>query len=118
MAECEVPSFSLGFDLDLEDSPPHSPNHDPLLIVPDSESESDPETRPDPPRRIFKRLRRGLPTSSVRHKTEPPPCINVDDDDIEEFSDQDEPVQGQIVYSFIFYFLYFFVSIYYHRVAC
>ncbi|CAL5185490.1 unnamed protein product [Lathyrus oleraceus] len=93
MAECEVPSFSLGFDLDLEDSPPHSPNHDPLLIVPDSESESYPETRPDPPRRIFKRLRRGLPTSSVRHKTEPPPCINVDDDDIEEFSDQDEPVQ-------------------------
>ncbi|CAK8532929.1 unnamed protein product [Lathyrus sativus] len=91
MAECEVPSFSLGFDLDLQDSPSHSPNPDPHLIVPDSES--DPETRPDPPRRIFKRLRRGLSTSSVHHKTEPPPCTDIDDDDIEEFSDQDEPVQ-------------------------
>ncbi|XP_058758929.1 uncharacterized protein LOC131632167 [Vicia villosa] len=88
MAECELPSFSLGFDLDSEDTSPHSPKPDPTLIVPDSES--DPETRPDPPRRIFKRLRRGL-SSSVRHQTEPPPCIDVDDDDIEEFSD--EPVQ-------------------------
>jgi len=104
--ECEAPSFSLGFDLD-------SPTHDPTtLIVPDSGS--DPDTRPDPPpRRILKRLRRGLPSpSSVRRQTEPPPSfvvdIKVDDDDIEEFSSQDEPVQGSSISSFFVLFFFFF----------
>ncbi|XP_045818674.1 uncharacterized protein LOC123911315 [Trifolium pratense] len=96
MAECEAPSFSLGFDLDLHNTPPNSPNHNITnLIVPDSES--DHETRPDPHRRIFKRLRQGLPSPSVQHRTEPPSFIDAaedhDDDDIEEFSSQDEPVQ-------------------------
>ncbi|CAI8593959.1 unnamed protein product [Vicia faba] len=104
MAECELPSFSLGFDLDPEDTPPHSSTPDPILIVPDSESdpilivpdsESDPETRPEPPRRIFKRLRHGLPSSTVRHQPEPPPCIDVDDDDIEEFSDEHVQVSAR-----------------------
>ncbi|KAK2420464.1 hypothetical protein QL285_031191 [Trifolium repens] len=94
MAECEAPSFSLGFDLDLHNTPPHSPNHEfTNLIVPDSES--DHETRPDPYRRVLKRLRRGPPPSSAQHQTEPPSFIDAtaDDDDIEEFSSQDEPVQ-------------------------
>ncbi|WJX70965.1 hypothetical protein P8452_55015 [Trifolium repens] len=94
MAECEAPSFSLGFDLDFHSTPPNSPNHDfTNLIVPDSES--DHETRPDPYRRVLKRLRRGLPFPSVPHQTEPPSFIGVadDNDDIEEFSSQDEPVQ-------------------------
>ncbi|CAJ2633998.1 unnamed protein product [Trifolium pratense] len=89
MAEFEAPSFSLG--LDLDNTPPHSPlNHDPIPQVPDS----DPESQPDPPIRILKRLRRGPPSSSpVHHQTGlPPPCINADDD-IEEFSSEDEPVQ-------------------------
>lgn len=104
MDDEEAPSFSLGFDLD-------SPNQDPTtLIVPDSDS--DPDTRPDPPpRRILSRLRRGLPSSPsfVRRPTEPPPPsfvvdIDVDDyDDIEEFSSQDEPVQGPSNF-FIFLF--------------
>ncbi|GAU49984.1 hypothetical protein TSUD_287490 [Trifolium subterraneum] len=95
MAECEAPSFSLGFDLDLHNTPPHSPNHDITNVtVPDSES--DHETRPDSNRRIFKRLRRGLPSPSVQHQTESPSFIDAadDDDDIEEFSSQDEPVQA------------------------
>jgi hypothetical protein len=108
MMDDEAPSFSLGFDLD------DSPNQDPTtLIVPDSDS--DPDTRPDPPpRRILKRLRRGVgspSSSSVRRQTEPPPSfvvdIDVDDyDDIEEFSSQDLPVQGSSISSF---FLFLFV---------
>lgn len=109
MDDEEAPSFSLGFDLD-------SPNQDlTTLIVPDSDS--DPDTRPyPPPRRILKRLRRGLPSSSsfVRRPTEPPPPsfvvdIDVDDcDDIEEFSSQDEPVQGPSNSFFFFLFSFGF----------
>ncbi|KAK2397178.1 hypothetical protein QL285_058782 [Trifolium repens] len=89
MAEFEAPSFSLG--LDFDNTPPHSPlNHDPLLQVPDS----DPETQPDPPIRILKRLRRGPPSSSsVHHQTELPPSCIIADDDIEDFSSEDEPAQ-------------------------
>ncbi|XP_004491393.1 uncharacterized protein [Cicer arietinum] len=91
MADFEAPSFSLG--LDFDDTPPPSPstspNHDPLPQVPDSDP--DPETLPNPPLHILKRLRRGPPSSS---KTDPPSCIDVDDDDIEEFSSQEDPVQG------------------------
>ncbi|KAL2582681.1 hypothetical protein AAZV13_14G022500 [Glycine max] len=89
MANFEVPSFSLG----LDDTPPHSPIHPPLspdLHVSDSDSDSDPESRPDPPRPLLKRLRRGPP----------PPCLDPDadaDDDIEDFSSQEDPDQGHAV---------------------
>lgn len=100
MADFEAPSFSLG--LDFDDTPPPSPstspNHDPLPQVPDSDP--DPETLPNPPLHILKRLRRGPPSSS---KTDPPSCIDVDDDDIEEFSSQEDPVQGQFFYSYLNY---------------
>jgi hypothetical protein len=112
MAECEAPSFSLGFDLDFHSTPPNSPNHDfTNLIVPDSES--DHETRPDPYRRVLKRLRRGLPSPSVPHQTEPPSFIGVadDNDDIEEFSSQDEPVQGRSIFSFFYFGNFFFIII-------
>ncbi|CAL0317479.1 unnamed protein product [Lupinus luteus] len=93
MADFAAPSFSLGFDLSFDSdfsthqSPPLSPsplrNHrdgdDFAPQVPDS----DPETGPDPPRRILKRLRRTLP------------CFDVDDD-IQEFSSQDDD-HGDVV---------------------
>lgn len=90
MAEFEAPSFSLG--LDLDDTPPPSPstspNHDP---VPQEVPDSDPESQPDPPIRILKRLRRAPPSSS---QTEPlPSFFDPDEDDIEEFSSQEEPLQ-------------------------
>ncbi|RDX64721.1 hypothetical protein CR513_56685, partial [Mucuna pruriens] len=78
MANSEMPSFSLGLDLDL-DTPPHSPINPPPCPAPYA-SDSDPDTRPDPPRPILKRLRRGPP----------PPSFDADDD-IEEFSSQDDP---------------------------
>ncbi|TKY57280.1 hypothetical protein E2542_SST21726 [Spatholobus suberectus] len=80
MANSEVPSFSLGLDLAL-DTPPHSPINPPLSPAPHV-SDSDPETRPDPPRPILKRLRRGPP---------PPPFFDADE--IEEFSSEDDPDQ-------------------------
>ncbi|CAI8586864.1 unnamed protein product [Vicia faba] len=91
MAELDAPSFSLGLDLDdtPPPSPPPSPIPDPLLIVPDS----DPETRSDPPSRTLKRLRRGPPSSSVHCETQPQPSYFDADDDIEEFSSPEKPVQ-------------------------
>lgn len=95
MANFEVPSFSLG----LDDTPPHSPIHPPLspdLHVSDSDSDSDPESRPDPPRPLLKRLRRGPP----------PPCLDPDadaDDDIEDFSSQEDPDQGQVSLHFKYF---------------
>ncbi|CAK8538799.1 unnamed protein product [Lathyrus sativus] len=93
MAEFEPPSFSLGLDLDdtpPPSPPPPSPIPDPLLQVPDS----DPETRSDPPPRTLKRLRRGPPSSSVHHIPQPQPSYFDADDDIEEFSSPEKPVQG------------------------
>lgn len=100
MAEFEAPSFSLG--LDLDDTPPPSPstspNHDP---VPQEVPDSDPESQPDPPIRILKRLRRAPPSSS---QTEPRPSFfDPDEDDIEEFSSQEEPLQGQFLNSYLIY---------------
>ncbi|KAK7372027.1 hypothetical protein VNO80_05395 [Phaseolus coccineus] len=76
MANAEVPSFSLGLD-----TPPHSPIN-PLPSPAAHVSDSDPDTRPDPPRPLLKRLRRGPP----------PPSLDADDD-IEEFSSQEDPDQ-------------------------
>ncbi|XP_061342282.1 uncharacterized protein LOC133288513 [Gastrolobium bilobum] len=96
MADCEAPSFSLGLDL-AHETPPHSPinppNHDDDDLGPQV-SDSDPETRPDPPRRILKRLRRG-PPQSLPKQVEPPSRLDGDDD-IEDFSSQDDDiVQGR-----------------------
>ena len=79
MANSEVPSFSLGLD-----TPPHSPIN-PLPSPAARVSDSDPDTRPDPPRPLLKRLRRGPP----------PPSLDVDDD-IEEFSSEEDPDQGKV----------------------
>ncbi|KAK7300083.1 hypothetical protein RJT34_10915 [Clitoria ternatea] len=81
MADPELPSFSLGLD-----TPPHSPINPPHV----SDSDSDPDTGPAPPRSIFKRLRRGPPLSSQK-PSDTTPCFDLDlDDDIEEFSSQDD----------------------------
>ncbi|KAL2316763.1 hypothetical protein Fmac_030639 [Flemingia macrophylla] len=82
MANLELPSFSLGFD-----TPPHSPiNEPPSPALHVSDSDSDPQSRPDPPRSILKRLRRGPPS--------PPPSVHAaDDDDIEDFSSPERPHQ-------------------------
>ncbi|BAT80718.1 hypothetical protein LR48_Vigan07g022200 [Vigna angularis] len=78
MANSEVPSFSLGLD-----TPPHSPfNPPPSPTAHVSDSELD--TRADPPRPLLKRIRRGPPS----------PSLDADvDDDIEEFSSQEDPDQ-------------------------
>ncbi|KAK7320385.1 hypothetical protein VNO77_29807 [Canavalia gladiata] len=81
MVDCDVPSFSLGLD-----SPPHSPINPPPSPTQLSNSYS--HSDPDPPRRILKRLRRG-PPPSVRNQSDPPPCFDADDD-IEEFSSQED----------------------------
>ncbi|OIW02870.1 hypothetical protein TanjilG_29646 [Lupinus angustifolius] len=90
MADFAAPSFSLGFDLsfDSHQSPPLSPSphhnhhrHD--EDFPPQVPDSDPETGPDPPRRILKRLRRAPPHL----------CFDVDDD-IQEFSSQDDVDDG------------------------
>ncbi|KAK7385957.1 hypothetical protein VNO78_31963 [Psophocarpus tetragonolobus] len=78
MANSEVPSFSLGLD-----TPPHSPIQPSLHV---SDSDSDPESRDNPPRPILKRLRRGPPPPSLVLHPEA-------DDDIEQFSSQDDPAQ-------------------------
>ncbi|MED6173576.1 hypothetical protein PIB30_060849 [Stylosanthes scabra] len=102
----EAPSFSLGFDFTFDSQSPepepeperHSPIHPPPISngndldqqeVPDS----DPDTAPDPPRRVLKRLRRGLPPQPPpppQQQQQPQePVFNCDDEDIEEFSSQD-----------------------------
>ncbi|KAL5125828.1 hypothetical protein HKD37_02G005973 [Glycine soja] len=79
MENFEVPSFSLG----LDETPPHSPIHPSPSPADLHVSDSDPESRPYPPRPLLKRFRRDLP----------PPCLDADDD-IEEFSSQEDPDQG------------------------
>ncbi|KAE9596357.1 hypothetical protein Lalb_Chr17g0348451 [Lupinus albus] len=74
MADLTAPSFSLGFDLDLDSQ---LPSHQSPPPSPDPSHDSHPG--PHPPPRILKRLRRG------------PPQLSLDaDDDIEEFSSQDD----------------------------
>ena len=104
MADCEAPSFSLGLDL-LFDSEPHI-LADPINTKPQFGNEenedfshaadSDPETRTEPPT-VFRRLRRGLPPPR-----EATPLRRSDvDDEIEEFSSQEDVLEGEFFYSLI-----------------
>ncbi|KAF3453471.1 hypothetical protein FNV43_RR03911 [Rhamnella rubrinervis] len=110
MADYAAPSFSLGLDLGLDSEPEiaveessssktaPAPATDPLLNLPTSPGnedeelellveDSDNETGPEPPR-ILKRLRRG-PT----HFRETPTSLCNGDDDIEDFSSQEDGVK-------------------------
>ncbi|XP_040988800.1 uncharacterized protein LOC121236438 isoform X1 [Juglans microcarpa x Juglans regia] len=108
MAGYEPPSFSLGLDLGIdselqvsfEEFPVQIPASDPVTNGPANGDEaflpevmdSDPETVPEPPR-ILKRLRRGPPTTktpSFRLLQESQQSCGAVDDEIEEFSSQDE----------------------------
>ncbi|XP_062077730.1 uncharacterized protein LOC133782437 isoform X2 [Humulus lupulus] len=108
MADCEPPSFSLGFDFGFESEPqipvqepsippqqpaPVPPVVDPSDLTPLDDdgdklgpevADSDLDTRPDPPR-IFKRLRRGPPKLPKK-----PPLSGDGEDDIEDFSSQED----------------------------
>lgn len=109
MADCEIPSFSLGLDLDhTVHEAPSSPLSPPGASArPDDEEgfgpeviESDPDLGPDPPPRILKRLRRGLASqssSSVQRQEDLQSCLDADDD-IEEFSSQDDLLEGNSLY--------------------
>ncbi|KAE9606351.1 hypothetical protein Lalb_Chr10g0106951 [Lupinus albus] len=82
MADFAAPSFSLGFDLShhfppLSPSPDHY-HHRQDVDLPPQVPDSDPETGPDPPRRILKQS-----------------CFD-DDDDIQEFSSQDDDVDDVV----------------------
>lgn len=112
MADIEPPSFSLDLDLDDEHDPQiefgnHSdrnpaPDPCPNFPLPGEDGDeigpqvmdSDPESDPDQPR-LFKRLRRGLGTekSSANKRDFQPPSANDGDEDIEEFSSQEDVVR-------------------------
>lgn len=108
MAGYDPPSFSLGLDLGLDSEPQIAPDKHPTQTpAPHDEDfgpevmDSDPESRPEPPR-ILKRLRRG-PTTTPTTKTPSPRAV---DDDIEDFSSEDDflkdahpPSQYQSMYS-------------------
>ncbi|GLT59386.1 hypothetical protein SLA2020_322070 [Shorea laevis] len=111
MADIEPPSFSLGLDLDEELQPQiEALNHSTQNPAPDACAilhglgedaseiglqvmDSDPDSGPDQPR-TFKRLRRGLVTrkSPASKRDLEPSVINDRDDDIEEFSSQEDMV--------------------------
>ncbi|XVF70661.1 hypothetical protein PTKIN_Ptkin11bG0180200 [Pterospermum kingtungense] len=106
MANFEVPSFSLGLDLDADPEPTGDHSESILAAASpvsfstlehnadelDSElvMDSDPETRPDPPR-VLKRLRRVADKSSATKKESEKTSVGNDgDDEIEEFSSSPE----------------------------
>ncbi|KAJ7963829.1 Rho GTPase-activating protein [Quillaja saponaria] len=102
MADYEPPSFSLGLDL-CHDSEPQITDlcHSAQKLVPNNEEElgpqvidSDPEMGPEPPTQILKRLKRGPSAglSSAKKKEEPQSCCDGDDD-IEDFSSQDDLIE-------------------------
>ncbi|KAK1304971.1 hypothetical protein QJS10_CPB11g01328 [Acorus calamus] len=78
MADFSAPSFSLGLDLD------------PDSYVPDSEDEEPPEVEDSPLRPVLKRLRRG-PPPPPSDREESTRSVVDGDEDIEEFSSQEEP---------------------------
>ncbi|KAI4308012.1 hypothetical protein L6164_031131 [Bauhinia variegata] len=107
MADCEAPSFSLGLDLGFDSEPPSNelPPHSPIRPVACGRKygdedlgplvvDSDQDTGPEPPARILKRLRRrpGGGSSSVRKQEKPKVCF-AGDDDIEEFSSEEDLVE-------------------------
>ena len=116
MADCEPPSFSLGFDFFFDSE--HQIAQDPLVHSTgpkpeddddDEEEEfgtrvedSDPETRPEPPR-VLKRLRRG-PPPLLCETTPSRSCVG--DDEIEEFSSQDDDLEGILVHGFDFVLIF------------
>ncbi|PPS00434.1 hypothetical protein GOBAR_AA20232 [Gossypium barbadense] len=109
MANFDAPSFSLGldFDADLEPQLPAEDHLEPIFAPNPSASfniieenadefeseqvmDSDPDTRPDPPR-VLKRLRRAADESSATKKESEKTLVwDNGDDDIEEFSSSQE----------------------------
>lgn len=122
MADCEAPSFSLGLDLDdpVHESTPRSPLSPPGASARAEDEEglgpqvvdSDPDVGPDPPPRILKRLRRGPgngSSSSVQRQEELQSGLDGDDD-IEEFSSQDDLLEGKSFYvvASLFYLIFLY----------
>nr|KJB22063.1 hypothetical protein B456_004G027700 [Gossypium raimondii] len=109
MANFDAPSFSLGLDFDADSEPqlPAEDHLEPILAPNPSASfniieenadefeseqvmDSDPDTRPDPPR-VLKRLRRAADESSAAKKESEKTLVwDNGDDDIEEFSSSQE----------------------------
>ncbi|TYG56004.1 hypothetical protein ES288_D08G028200v1 [Gossypium darwinii] len=109
MANFDAPSFSLGLDFDADSEPqlPAEDHLEPILAPNPSASfniieenadefeseqvmDSDPDTRPDPPR-VLKRLRRAADESSATKKESEKTLVwDNGDDDIEEFSSSQE----------------------------
>ncbi|MBA0553208.1 hypothetical protein Golob_012409 [Gossypium lobatum] len=109
MANFDAPSFSLGLDFDADSEPQlQAEDHlEPILAPNPSASfniieenadefeseqvmDSDPDTRPDPPR-VLKRLRRAADESSATKKESEKTLVwDNGDDDIEEFSSSQE----------------------------
>ena len=115
MAGYDPPSFSLGLDLGLDSEPQIAPDKHPTQTpAPHDEDfgpevmDSDPESRPEPPR-ILKRLRRG-PTTTPTTKT---PSSHAVDDDIEDFSSEDDFLKGNNQVPFFFVFVCSFVRVYF-----
>lgn len=117
MADCELPSFSLGLDFDLDSQPQQEsiPNlslngntqqaerslnratcsgiQESLVDDDDDDEFETPSTVLEPPR-LLKRLRRGSTsetTFSARRVKPKVERFNVDDE-IEEFSEEDQPL--------------------------
>ncbi|XP_022716908.1 uncharacterized protein LOC111275680 [Durio zibethinus] len=111
MASFDAPSFSLGLELDADwESRLPTRDHPEPISAPDSSAsfkfntfkdnadelespqvmDSDPDTRPDPPR-VLKRLRRAADKcSATKQESEKPLVWNDGDDEIEEFSSSQE----------------------------
>ncbi|XP_021758915.1 uncharacterized protein LOC110723833 [Chenopodium quinoa] len=111
MADIEPPSFSLGLDLDFDFEPSRNPppgkpptHKNSGAIDPQEKgkqkvneledvefelrvSDSEPESPENTPRHRFRRLRRGVPSSYKPIST--PISDSIDDDDIEDFSDEE-----------------------------
>lgn len=132
MADFAPPSFSLGFDLDLDSEPQTSPRPEtstsynvkpakrtsagapPLLSNKDGDDDDDDFETPtmgfgpkvsDPPQTLKRLCRR--PTLPARNEESKEDWFNVDDE-IEEFSSQEGPPTGEKIgfyrFSLLFYF--------------
>ena len=111
MAGYEPPSFSLGLDLGLDSEPQIAPDKHPTQTPAPRDENFGPEVMdsdPEPPR-ILKRLRRG-PTTTPTTKT---PSSHAVDDDIEDFSSEDDFLKGNNQVPFFFVFVCSFVRVYF-----